>query len=62
MGTLDEGLDVLFAGDNDLLVGVASARRLQGRWPRLEIQVIGGHHFQYFVPPEGHRVLARWLE
>lgn len=61
MGGLDAGLDVLFAGDNDLLVGVSSARRLQGRWPRLEVQVIGGHHFQYFVPPEGQRVLARWL-
>jgi hypothetical protein len=25
------------------------------------LQVIGGHHFQYFVRPEGQRVLARWL-
>jgi hypothetical protein len=61
MGAADSGLDLLFAGDNDLLVGVASARRLEGRWPRLEVQVIGGHHFQYFVSPEGARLLADWL-
>ena len=60
-GTLDTGLDLLFAGDNDLLVGVQSARWLEGRWPRLTVQVVSGHHFQYFLPPEGHRVLARWL-
>jgi hypothetical protein len=60
-GTVDAGLDLLFAGDNDLLVGVNSARWLEGRWPRLTEQVIGGHHFQYFLPPEGQRVLARWL-
>jgi hypothetical protein len=61
MGVADSGLDVLFAGDNDLLVGVDSARWLEGRWPRLNVQVVGGHHFQYFVSPEGQRVLARWL-
>ncbi len=60
-GMLDAGLDVLFAGDNDLLVGVKSARWLEGRWPRLTVQVLSGHHFQYFVPPEGQRVLARWM-
>ena len=60
-GTMDAGLDLLFAGDNDLLVGVNSARWLEGRWPRLTVQVISGHHFQYFLPPEGQRVLARWL-
>jgi hypothetical protein len=60
-GTVDKGLDLLFAGDNDLLVGVESARRLEGRWPRLTVQVVSGHHFQYFLPPEGQRVLARWL-
>lgn len=60
-GTVDAGLDLLFSGDNDLLVGVNSARWLEGRWPRLTLQVIGGHHFQYFVRPEGQRVLARWL-
>ena len=58
---LDSGLDLLFAGDNDLLVGVNSARWLEGRWPRLTVQVVSGHHFQYFLPPEGQRVLARWL-
>jgi hypothetical protein len=61
MGTLDKGLDLLFAGDNDLLVSVNSARWLEGRWPLLNVQVVGGHHFQYFLPPEGQRVLARWL-
>ena len=61
MKTADSGLDLLFAGDNDLVVGVSSARWLEGRWPRLNVQVISGHHFQYFLPPEGHRVLARWL-
>jgi hypothetical protein len=60
-GGADAGLDLLFAGDNDLLVGVNSARWLEGRWPRLTVQVVGGHHFQYFSPPEGQRVLARWL-
>jgi hypothetical protein len=60
-GTLDAGIDLLFSGDNDLLVGVQSARWLEGRWPRLTVQVVSGHHFQYFLPPEGHRVLARWL-
>jgi hypothetical protein len=59
--TLDTGLDLLFAGDNDLLVGVESARCLEGRWPRLTVQVVSGHHFQYFLPQEGQRVLARWL-
>ena len=61
MKTADSGLDLLFAGDNDLVVGVSSARWLEGRWPRLNVQVISGHHFQYFLQPEGHRVLARWL-
>jgi hypothetical protein len=60
-GTMDAGLDLLFASDNDLLVGVNSARWLEGRWPRLTLQIISGHHFQYFLPPEGQRVLARWL-
>jgi hypothetical protein len=59
--TADAGLDLLFSGDNDLLVGVNSARWLEGRWPRLNVQIVGGHHFQYFSPPEGQRVLARWL-
>jgi hypothetical protein len=60
-GTVDAGLDLLFGGDNDLLVGVNSARWLEGRWPLLNVQVVGGHHFQYFVPSEGQRVLMRWL-
>jgi hypothetical protein len=59
--TMDAGLDLLFSGDNDLLVGVNSARWLEGRWPRLNVQVVSGHHFQYFLPAEGQRVLARWL-
>lgn len=61
MQMVSGGLDLLFAGDNDLLVSVASARCLEGRWPRLETRVIGGHHFQYFHSPESRRVLAEWL-
>jgi hypothetical protein len=58
--TVDSGLDLLFSSDNDLLVGVNSARWLEGRWPRLNLQVVSGHHFQY-SSPESQRVLARWL-
>ena len=61
MAGVDAGLDALFAADNDLLVGVNSARSLEGRWPRLEAQVLGVHHFQYFHSAEGQRALARWL-
>ena len=61
MQMVDGGLDLLFAGDNDLVVGVNSARSLEGRWPRLETRVIGGHHFHYFYSPESRRVLAEWL-
>jgi pimeloyl-ACP methyl ester carboxylesterase len=60
-GTVDAGLDLLYGGDNDLLVGVKSARWLEGRWPRLQVQILSGNHFQYFTPVEGQRVLARWL-
>src|SRR5690606_17543655 len=61
MQMVDGGLDLLFAGDNDLVGGVNSARSLEGRWPRLETRVIGGHHFHYFYSPESRRVLAEWL-
>jgi hypothetical protein len=61
MAGVDAGLDALFAADNDLLVGLNSARSLEGRWPRLEVQVLGVHHFQYFHSAEGQRTLARWL-
>jgi hypothetical protein len=61
MRGLDVGLDLLFRGDNDLAVGVASATALQGRWPRFAHAVLPGNHFQYFHSAEGQRVLARWL-
>lgn len=61
MQVLDGGLDALYGGDNDLLVGVESARSLEGRHRRLTVQVIGGHHFDYFHSEESRRVLARWL-
>jgi hypothetical protein len=60
-GELDIGLDALFAGDNDLVVEVSSARALETRWPRLEVAELGVNHFQYFYSEEGQRVLARWL-
>jgi hypothetical protein len=61
MGVLDSGLDTLFAGDNDLIVGVNSARSLESRWPRLEVALLGVNHFGYFYTEEGRRALARWL-
>jgi hypothetical protein len=54
-------LDVLFAGDHDLAVGVESALALRHRWPNFTYEVIGINHFQYFHSEEGQRVLAKWL-
>lgn len=61
VAAVDGGLDALFGGDNDLVVGVNSARWLEGRWPQLQVAIVSGNHFQYFLPGEGQRVLARWL-
>jgi hypothetical protein len=61
LAAIDSGLDVLFGGDNDLVVGVESARDLEGRWPALVVERMGVHHFHYFHSEEGQQVLARWL-
>ena len=58
MKAIGAGLETLFGADNDLLVGVDSARSLEGHWPRLEVQVLGVHHFQYFYSAEGQAALA----
>ncbi len=60
---VDMGLDRLLGGPNDLVVSVASARAVhQGRWPRLQVTVLPGHHFQYFQAPESLEALAQVLK
>jgi hypothetical protein len=58
----DIGLDVVLGGQNDLLVGVASARAVRhGHWPKLEVAELSGHHFQYFHTEESLVKLGQWL-
>ena len=58
----DQGLDLVLGGQNDLLVSVESARAVRhGHWPKLQVAVLKGHHFQYFRTEESLSKLREWL-
>lgn len=59
MRFFDKGLDQVL-GPNDLLVGVKSAKSVQGgNWPNLEVDVLGCNHFEYFYTEESLNALRR---
>lgn len=63
MQAVDIGLDKLFGGQNDLLVGVRSAQDVRGGdWPELTVAELPGNHFQYFVTEDSIDVFRQWIE
>ncbi|MBK9093524.1 MAG: caspase family protein [Anaerolineae bacterium] len=59
---VDLGLDVLFQGQNDLAVGVKSARGVRGGdYPALRVVEMTCNHFGYFGSPQGQEAILRWL-
>ncbi|MEM7132076.1 MAG: caspase family protein [Chloroflexota bacterium] len=63
MKLADRTLDVIFAGEHDLAVGLNSACSIQSaKWPNAKIEVLGTNHFGYFYTQDGWAVLEKWLQ
>lgn len=62
MKGVDMGLDAVLGGDNDIAVGVNSAKAvLGGKYPNATVAVTSGNHFHYFVDSESKSILEGWV-